>query len=162
MHYKVWQVKSTAKFFFQKFLYNKNLSESTDKLEEGTTDLVDDVMQELQGESIVDELISMSPVSISRQPSARRSMKRRASSNSIKRRSSATSISSRKKSIKGGTNTEVVEEDDDEDIEIVPLTKIMKVNSKEWPIIVFGVIGAAIQGCSTPLYAILFGEVLGV
>ena len=38
----------------------------------------------------------------------------------------------------------------------------MKTNSKEWPYILGGVIGAAIQGCSIPLYAILFGDVLGV
>lgn len=58
--------------------------------------------------------------------------------------------------------TEPSEEEEDKKLKIAPLSKIMKTNAKEWPFILGGVIGAAIQGCSIPLFAVLFGEVLGV
>lgn len=48
-----------------------------------------------------------------------------------------------------------------EDID-VSLMEIMRMNRKEWPYITLGVIGSAIVGLSTPVYAILFSEVLGV
>ncbi|XP_046633239.1 ATP-dependent translocase ABCB1-like isoform X2 [Daphnia pulicaria] len=48
-----------------------------------------------------------------------------------------------------------------EDID-VSLMDIMRMNRKEWHFIVVGVIGSAIVGLSTPVFAILFSEVLGV
>ena len=44
----------------------------------------------------------------------------------------------------------------------MPMIEIIKANSPEWPYIVLGVLGSVIQGCCTPLYAVLFGDVLGV
>lgn len=38
----------------------------------------------------------------------------------------------------------------------------MKLNAPEWVFIFGGIIGAAAQGCLIPLYAIFFGDVLGV
>jgi ATP-binding cassette subfamily B (MDR/TAP) protein 1 len=40
--------------------------------------------------------------------------------------------------------------------------EIMKMNSPEWPYILLGVVGSFIVGLSTPIYAILFSNVLGV
>ncbi|XP_069589185.1 bile salt export pump-like [Ranitomeya imitator] len=39
--------------------------------------------------------------------------------------------------------------------------RILKYNTPEWPYLVFGSIGAAINGTLTPLYAVLFSQVLG-
>ncbi|XP_073503101.1 bile salt export pump-like [Phyllobates terribilis] len=39
--------------------------------------------------------------------------------------------------------------------------RILKYNAPEWPYLVFGSIGAAINGTLTPLYAVLFSQVLG-
>ena len=39
---------------------------------------------------------------------------------------------------------------------------ILKANKTEWPYILGGVLGAMVQGTVTPLYAIMFGNVLGV
>lgn len=52
----------------------------------------------------------------------------------------------------------------DEDDTVAPIStlKILKMNASEWPYIVGGVMGAAIQGTVLPVYAVLFGEVLGV
>lgn len=49
-----------------------------------------------------------------------------------------------------------------EKVPTVPLSKIMKMNSTEWPYILLGAVCSAIQGTIMPLYAIMFGEVLGV
>lgn len=52
---------------------------------------------------------------------------------------------------------------DDQPVEVdVKLLDIMKMNKPEWPIILMGVIASAIVGMSTPVYAILFAEVMGV
>ena len=53
------------------------------------------------------------------------------------------------------------ETDDEEDKE-VSLIEIMRMNSPEWPFMVLGVFAATIVGLTTPIYGILFGEVLGV
>lgn len=44
----------------------------------------------------------------------------------------------------------------------VTLSEIMRMNRQEWPYITIGVIGSAVVGLSTPIYAILFSNVLGV
>lgn len=51
---------------------------------------------------------------------------------------------------------------EEEKVPTVPLSKIMKMNATEWPYILSGAVGSAIQGCIMPLYAVMFGEVLGV
>lgn len=65
--------------------------------------------------------------------------------NSVRRKSSAVSILSQ-----GSVEVEV------------SLMEIMRMNSPEWVYITIGVIGSTIVGLSTPIYAILFSEVLGV
>uniref|UniRef100_A0A668ALR7 ATP-binding cassette, sub-family B (MDR/TAP), member 11a n=1 Tax=Myripristis murdjan TaxID=586833 RepID=A0A668ALR7_9TELE len=42
------------------------------------------------------------------------------------------------------------------------MTRILKYNQKEWPYMVLGSLGAAINGSVNPLYAILFSQILGV
>ena len=54
------------------------------------------------------------------------------------------------------------QEEWDKDIPQVSLTRVIKMNAREWWIIILGVMAAAINGCITPLFAILFGEVLAV
>ena len=44
----------------------------------------------------------------------------------------------------------------------VSIFKILKLNSKEWPYILAGVLAAVIMGLSVPAYAVLWGEILGV
>lgn len=46
--------------------------------------------------------------------------------------------------------------------EEVSLWQIMRMNQPEWIYITLGVIGSAILGLSTPVYAMLFGEVMGL
>ncbi|XP_022900124.1 ATP-dependent translocase ABCB1 [Onthophagus taurus] len=52
--------------------------------------------------------------------------------------------------------------DDDSDVSNASLTSIMKMNSTEWPQILIGCITSVIMGCAMPVFAILFGEILGV
>ena len=40
--------------------------------------------------------------------------------------------------------------------------EILKLNRKEWPYILVGVLGSIVVGFSTPVYAVIFGDVLGV
>ncbi|CAG0912522.1 unnamed protein product [Notodromas monacha] len=47
-----------------------------------------------------------------------------------------------------------------EDLPKPSLVRIMKLNAKEWPLIVIGTLASAANGISMPAYAILFGEVL--
>ncbi|CAL4182056.1 unnamed protein product [Meganyctiphanes norvegica] len=91
---------------------------------------------------LVDDLTSKIPMSLSRTPSIRRSIKRRKSS-----------------AVKADINEKAHE--DEESPPEVPLLKILALNSPEWLIITIGVISSAIQGCCMPFYAILFGDVLG-
>ena len=49
-----------------------------------------------------------------------------------------------------------------EKVSEVSIFKILKLNSKEWPYILAGVLAAVIMGLSVPAYAVLWGEILGV
>lgn len=53
-------------------------------------------------------------------------------------------------------------ETSDEDLPKVSMIRILKANSKEWPYMLIGLLASVIMGASMPVYAILFGEVLGV
>ena len=44
----------------------------------------------------------------------------------------------------------------------VSLLRVIKLNAREWWIIVVGVLGSAINGSIWPLFALLFGEILEV
>uniref|UniRef100_A0A8C3CKD6 Bile salt export pump n=1 Tax=Cairina moschata TaxID=8855 RepID=A0A8C3CKD6_CAIMO len=50
----------------------------------------------------------------------------------------------------------------EEDIKPVPFTRILKYNASEWPYMVLGSLGAAVNGAVSPLYALLFSQILGV
>ncbi|CAK8671951.1 unnamed protein product [Clavelina lepadiformis] len=54
------------------------------------------------------------------------------------------------------------EDEEVEAIEPAPLNRIMKLNSTEWPYIVAGTIGSAVNGAIQPVFAILFSGLLGV
>lgn len=41
------------------------------------------------------------------------------------------------------------------------VVEVMKMNSPEWPQILVGCIGAIVMGCSMPVFAVLFGSILG-
>uniref|UniRef100_A0A669Q4U8 ATP binding cassette subfamily B member 11 n=1 Tax=Phasianus colchicus TaxID=9054 RepID=A0A669Q4U8_PHACC len=56
------------------------------------------------------------------------------------------------------------EEDDgqeEEDVKPVPFARILKYNASEWPYMVIGSLGAAVNGALSPLYALLFSQILG-
>eukprot|EP00095_Tigriopus_kingsejongensis_P007959 snap_masked-scaffold1653_size32093-processed-gene-0.0 protein:Tk07959 transcript:snap_masked-scaffold1653_size32093-processed-gene-0.0-mRNA-1 annotation:"P-glycoprotein" len=55
--------------------------------------------------------------------------------------------------------------DHPEEVEELPkisMMRILKENSSEWPYMLVGLLASIVMGASTPIYAILFGEVLGV
>ncbi|XP_045431366.1 bile salt export pump isoform X4 [Pipistrellus kuhlii] len=49
----------------------------------------------------------------------------------------------------------------EEEIEPAPVRRILKLNAPEWPYMVVGSVGAAVNGAVTPLYAFLFSQILG-
>ena len=66
---------------------------------------------------------------------------------------------------KEGTKRQLSTKEDekaDEDIPDVSFFRIIRYNAKEWWLIILGVIGAAINGSIFPLFAVFFGEILGV
>lgn len=50
----------------------------------------------------------------------------------------------------------------EEEIEPAPVRRILKFNAPEWPYMLVGAVGAAVNGSVTPLYAFLFSQILGV
>ncbi|TNN61547.1 Bile salt export pump [Liparis tanakae] len=51
-------------------------------------------------------------------------------------------------------------EEEEEPVEPAPVTRILKYNLPEWPYMVFGSVGAAINGGVNPVYSLLFSQVL--
>uniref|UniRef100_A0A663MKM5 Bile salt export pump n=1 Tax=Athene cunicularia TaxID=194338 RepID=A0A663MKM5_ATHCN len=49
----------------------------------------------------------------------------------------------------------------EEDVKPVPFTRILKYNVSEWPYMVLGSLAAAVNGAVSPLYALLFSQILG-
>ncbi|KAM9305687.1 bile salt export pump-like [Gastrophryne carolinensis] len=49
----------------------------------------------------------------------------------------------------------------DEDVEPAPVARILKYNAPEWPYMLLGSFGAAVNGAVNPLYALLFSQILG-
>ncbi len=75
----------------------------------------------------------------------------------------STRASRRSNHLKRGIST--MEEDDDEDGGKEPKPdawRVLKTNSPEWPYIAVGLVSSVIMGASMPIYAILFGEVMGI
>ena len=54
------------------------------------------------------------------------------------------------------------EEEADKDIPEVSFFRIIKLNAKEWWLILLGTIGSAINGSINPLFAVFFGQILEV
>uniref|UniRef100_A0A8C3LMS0 Bile salt export pump n=1 Tax=Chrysolophus pictus TaxID=9089 RepID=A0A8C3LMS0_CHRPC len=52
-------------------------------------------------------------------------------------------------------------EEEEEDVKPVPFARILKYNASEWPYMVIGSLGAAVNGALSPLYALLFSQILG-
>ncbi|KAM6177947.1 bile salt export pump [Rhynchocyon petersi] len=50
---------------------------------------------------------------------------------------------------------------EEEEIEPAPIRRILKFNAPEWPYMLVGSVGAAVNGAVTPLYAFLFSEIIG-
>ncbi|XP_059822231.1 bile salt export pump [Hypanus sabinus] len=51
-------------------------------------------------------------------------------------------------------------EEEEENIEPAPITRILKYNVHEWPYMLFGSLGAAVNGGVNPVYALLFSQIL--
>uniref|UniRef100_A0A8C7L613 Bile salt export pump n=1 Tax=Oncorhynchus kisutch TaxID=8019 RepID=A0A8C7L613_ONCKI len=52
------------------------------------------------------------------------------------------------------------EEEVEEQVEPAPVTRILKYNAPEWPYMLFGTIGAAVNGGVNPVYSLLFSQIL--
>uniref|UniRef100_A0A665WBT6 Bile salt export pump n=1 Tax=Echeneis naucrates TaxID=173247 RepID=A0A665WBT6_ECHNA len=53
-------------------------------------------------------------------------------------------------------------EEDDELVEPAPVARILKYNIPEWPYMLFGSLGAAINGGVNPVYSLLFSQILAI
>ena len=53
-------------------------------------------------------------------------------------------------------------EEEDELVEPAPVARILKYNTPEWPYMLFGSLGAAINGGVNPVYSLLFSQILAV
>ncbi|XP_066503109.1 bile salt export pump-like [Hoplias malabaricus] len=51
-------------------------------------------------------------------------------------------------------------EDEEEEVEPAPVARILKYNAQEWPYMVFGSVGAAVNGGVNPVYSLLFSQIL--
>uniref|UniRef100_A0AAX7UDJ1 ATP-binding cassette, sub-family B (MDR/TAP), member 11a n=1 Tax=Astatotilapia calliptera TaxID=8154 RepID=A0AAX7UDJ1_ASTCA len=51
--------------------------------------------------------------------------------------------------------------DVEEHVEPAPVARILKYNQQEWPYMLLGSLGAAVNGSVNPIYAILFSQILG-
>uniref|UniRef100_A0A8C7LNC7 Bile salt export pump n=1 Tax=Oncorhynchus kisutch TaxID=8019 RepID=A0A8C7LNC7_ONCKI len=58
------------------------------------------------------------------------------------------------------TTAFVEEEEVEEQVEPAPVTRILKYNAPEWPYMLFGTIGAAVNGGVNPVYSLLFSQIL--
>ncbi|XP_071520197.1 ATP-dependent translocase ABCB1-like [Panulirus ornatus] len=102
------------------------------------------VMSDLSQE-LLEDAANMTPVAVSFSPTVRQSIRRR-----------------RLSSAKSTPHATVVEEKvEEEELGDVSTLKILKMNAPEWLFILLGILSSAAQGTSIPLFAILFGEVLG-
>ncbi|XP_047432399.1 bile salt export pump-like [Mugil cephalus] len=53
-----------------------------------------------------------------------------------------------------------IPEDEEEPVEPAPVARILKYNTPEWPYMLFGSFGAAINGGVNPVYSLLFSQIL--
>ncbi|XP_016524173.1 bile salt export pump [Poecilia formosa] len=59
------------------------------------------------------------------------------------------------------TSKDVTEDDPEENEESAPVARILKYNQPEWPYMLLGSLGAAVNGSVNPVYAVLFSQILG-
>uniref|UniRef100_W5MNJ9 Bile salt export pump n=1 Tax=Lepisosteus oculatus TaxID=7918 RepID=W5MNJ9_LEPOC len=52
-------------------------------------------------------------------------------------------------------------EEEEEPVEPAPVARILKYNAPEWPYMLFGTLGAAVNGGVSPMYSLLFSQILG-
>lgn len=57
---------------------------------------------------------------------------------------------------------QIDEEDQEDRVEPAPVARILKYNQPEWPYMLLGSLGAAVNGSINPIYAVLFSQILGV
>lgn len=55
-----------------------------------------------------------------------------------------------------------VEDDEEEKPPPISMITILKKNMPEWPYILIGSVGSLVIGCATPIFGVLFGDILGV
>lgn len=55
-----------------------------------------------------------------------------------------------------------IPEEEEEVVEPAPVARILKYNIPEWPYMLFGTVGAAINGGVNPVYSLLFSQILAV
>ena len=79
-------------------------------------------------------------------------------------RRQGSSIAEGKEVTKQQSSTAKKEEDEeaDKDIPEVSIFRVLRINAKEWWMILLGSIGSAINGSINPLFAVLFGQVFEV
>ncbi|XP_074550756.1 bile salt export pump [Halichoeres trimaculatus] len=51
--------------------------------------------------------------------------------------------------------------EEEEEVEPAPVARILKYNQPEWPYMLLGSLGAAVNGSVNPIYAVLFSQILG-
>lgn len=57
---------------------------------------------------------------------------------------------------------DAITEDEEEPVEPAPVARILKYNAPEWPYMLFGSLGAAVNGGVNPVYSLLFSQILAV
>ncbi|XP_062384435.1 bile salt export pump isoform X2 [Sardina pilchardus] len=60
----------------------------------------------------------------------------------------------------GAEDKSAIPEEEEEVVEPAPVARILKYNAPEWPYMLFGSIGAAINGGVNPVYSLLFSQIL--
>ncbi|XP_041936250.1 bile salt export pump [Alosa sapidissima] len=60
----------------------------------------------------------------------------------------------------GAEDKSAIPEEEEEVVEPAPVSRILKYNAPEWPYMLFGSIGAAINGGVNPVYSLLFSQIL--
>ncbi len=80
---------------------------------------------------------------------------------SVQRQTSVTADPKGKPDIKRQIS-EKQQEQWDKELPEVPLKRVIKLNAPEWWIILFGILGAMVNGVFYPTFSLLFGEILSV
>ncbi|XP_072301487.1 bile salt export pump [Eucyclogobius newberryi] len=64
-------------------------------------------------------------------------------------------------SIQRFSSKETPNAEGEEPLESAPVARILKYNQPEWPYLVLGSLGAAVNGSIAPIYAVLFSQIMG-